>query len=148
MSAGRICVRTVDLAEPEEPVWVAAERMHQRGVGTLIVLGKDGQPAGILTDRDLVTRVLAKGLSAHDTRVRDVMSSPVVKADERTDIDAALSLMRSHAIRRVVIVNAEEELVGVLSLDDVLMLMAEEFQAIGALVEKETPAGAMCGRTP
>jgi CBS domain-containing protein len=138
-----MCVRTVDLAEPDEPVWVAAERMHQRGVGTLIVLGNDGGLAGIVTDRDLVTRVLAKDLSAHDTCVRRVISSPVVKTTEDTTINAALSLMRSHSIRRVAVVNSDDELIGVLSLDDVLMLLAEEFQAIGALIEKGTPAGAI-----
>lgn len=143
MSVGRICVRTVDLAEPDEPVWVAAERMHQRCVGTLIIRGEDGHPIGILTDRDLVTRVLAKGLDAHETRVSQVMTSPVVTAGEETAIDAALPLMRSGGFRRLPVVDKKGQLVGLLSLDDVLMLLAEELKVVGDLLEKETPAGAI-----
>jgi signal-transduction protein with cAMP-binding, CBS, and nucleotidyltransferase domain len=117
--------------------------MHQRGVGTLIVLGIDGQPSGILTDRDLVTRVLAKRLGVHEVRVREVMSSPVITVRDDAPLDTALSMMRSHAVRRLVIVDSDDDLVGVLSLDDVLMLLAKEVQSIGALIEKETPAGAV-----
>ena len=69
MSVSRICVREVDLADPGEPVFQAAERMHQRAVGTLVILNQESQPVGILTDRDLVERVLAKGLDAYTTTV-------------------------------------------------------------------------------
>jgi CBS domain-containing protein len=143
MSAGRICIRTVDLAEPGEAAWIAAERMHQRGVGTLVVKSDEGKPIGILTDRDLVTRVLAKGLDAHEACVRDVMTSPVVQATEDTAIEAALSMMRSGGFRRLPIVGADGQLVGLLSLDDILMLLAEELKVVGDLLEKETPAGAI-----
>ena len=57
MSLGRICVREVDLAEPQESVQTAAERMHARNVGSLVILDEDKHPLGIVTDRDLTLRV-------------------------------------------------------------------------------------------
>lgn len=141
MSVGRICVREVDLADPDESVWQAAERMHQRGVGTLLVLDEWKKPIGIVTDRDLVERVLAKALDSSETRVRDAMTRHPRTISEESPIESALSLMRSGRFRRLPVVDREEKLVGLLSLDDVLMLLAEEFLQIGRLLERETPRG-------
>ena len=69
MSVGRICVREVDTAEENESVQVAARRMHARNVGTLLILDDAKQPIGILTDRDLTTRVLAEGRDRKEKRV-------------------------------------------------------------------------------
>ena len=139
MTVGRICVREVDLADPEESVFQAAERMHQRAVGTLVILNEQSQPVGIVTDRDLVERVLAKGLDAYTTTVGEVMTARPNTASEEQPIEAALSLMRSGSFRRLPVTDGEGKLVGLLSLDDVLMLLAEEFTQIGTLLERETP---------
>ncbi len=79
MSVRRICVREVDSAQPNESVAVAAQRMHQRAVGTLVVVNGASQVVGIVTDRDLVSRVLAKGLSPSETSVQDVMTMAAEK---------------------------------------------------------------------
>ena len=71
MSVGRICNREVDLAEPDESVQIAARRMNSRNVGTLMVLDKDSRPIGILTDRDLAIRVVAKGLETLSKEMMD-----------------------------------------------------------------------------
>ena len=60
MSIGRICQREVDLAQVDENVSRAAERMHQRTVGSLVVVNDDQKPVGIVTDRGLTIRVLAR----------------------------------------------------------------------------------------
>ena len=61
MSVGRICIREVDMASPGETVYMLAQRMHQRGVGSLVVVNDASEPIGIVTDRDLVARVLSEG---------------------------------------------------------------------------------------
>ena len=139
MSVGRICVREVDLADGDEPIWQAAERMHQRGVGTLVVLDEWKKPVGILTDRDLVERIVAKQLDSSQTLVRDVMTRPPRMVSEDASIESALSLMRSGRFRRLPVVDRDDKLVGLVSLDDVLMLLAEEFLQIGELLQRETP---------
>jgi CBS domain-containing protein len=139
MSVGRICVREVDTAQPEESVAVAAQRMHQRAVGTLVVVNDASQVVGIVTDRDLVSRVLAKGLNPQETALRDVMTIAPKTVLEATPIETALLTMRVGRFRRLPVVGRANELLGLVSLDDVLMHLAEEVTQIGRLLKRETP---------
>lgn len=141
MSVGRICVREVDLVDADESARQAAQRMHQRAVGSLVIVSSDNQPVGILTDRDLVERVLAQGKDPNATRVGQVMTADPKTVSEDASIESALSLMRGGRFRRVPVVDGDGKLVGLLSLDDVLILLAEEFTQIGQLLERETPRG-------
>jgi CBS domain-containing protein len=145
MSIGRICVREVETVEPNETVYLAARRMLQRAVGSLVVVSDANQPIGILTDRDLVERVLAKGRSPVDTLVQDVMSTGLKTITEDGAIESALALMRSGRFRRVPVVDDGGRLVGLISLDDVLMLRATEFTQIGRLLQQETPRCVVTG---
>ena len=140
MSVGRICNREIDLAEPDESVQIAARRMNSRSVGTLMVLDMDSRPVGILTDRDLAIRVVAKGLDPAETVVRDVMSKAPDCVREDTSIEHALSHMRAGPFRRLPVVDNDGKLVGLISLDDILDLLSEEFREIGRLVRHEGPA--------
>jgi CBS domain-containing protein len=140
MSIGRICVREVDLVEPDETVQTAAARMNSRNVGTLMVLDKESRPIGILTDRDLAVRVVGKGLNPVDTPVRDVMSKAPDYVREDTPIETALTRMRAGTYRRLPVVDEDGKLVGLVSLDDILDLISEEFAEIGRLVRHESPA--------
>jgi len=139
MSVGRLCVREVDLVDAGESVWQAAVRMQSRAVGTLVVLNESKEPIGLITDRDLVERVLAKQRNPNETLVSDVMTTPPKVIHEDASIESAISLMRSGRFRRLPVVDDNRKLVGLVSLDDVLMLLAEEFKDIGQLLERETP---------
>ncbi|MBI1902503.1 MAG: CBS domain-containing protein [Planctomycetia bacterium] len=140
MSVGRICVRDVDTAEAHESVQVAAERMQERGVGTLVVLNAAQEPIGIVTDRDLTARVLARRRDATQTPLSEVMTPGPTTISEEATIESGLSLMRSGGFRRLPVVDRDGKLVGLLSLDDVLTLLAEEFNLIGQLLRRGTPA--------
>ncbi len=142
MSVGRICQRDVDLADLDESAWAAAERMHQRSVGSLLVLNEDRQPIGIVTDRDLVVNVLAHEREPRTTRVREVMTTPVKTISEDAAIEQAISMMRSGEFRRLPVIDYDGRLVGVLTLDDILTLLAEEFADIGQLLDRQTPRAA------
>jgi CBS domain-containing protein len=135
MSVGRICSREIDIAEANETARDAARRMLQRGVGTLVVLNDERQPIGLVTDRDLVLRVLAPARDPETTRVREIMTADPKVLREDSPIEGALGLMRAGSFRRVPIVDAAGRLVGILTLDDVLSLLAEEFGHIGGLLE-------------
>ena len=140
MSTGRICKRRVDLAEAGETARVAAERMRQRGVGTLVVTDREKRPVGILTDRDLALRVLAAGRDGGATLVREMMTPDPKVATEETPIEDALARMKSGAFRRLPVVDGAGRLVGIVTLDDVLVLLSEEFAAIGTLLGREDPS--------
>jgi CBS domain-containing protein len=139
MSVDRICLREVDLARGGESALDAARRMQERGVGTLVVVDDAGRPVGMLTDRDLALRVVAAGADPRATSVGEVMTPRPKTVSEGTPIESALSLMRSGAFRRLPVVNDVGELVGILSLDDVLGLLAEEFGLVRGLLEREAP---------
>jgi signal-transduction protein with cAMP-binding, CBS, and nucleotidyltransferase domain len=111
--------------------------MAADGVGTLVVLDGDSQPIGILTDRDLVTRVLARGLDPRGTPVDAVMTPHPTTISELAPIESALASMRAGHFRRLPVVNESGRLVGIQSLDDALSLLAEELTIIGGLLERE-----------
>jgi CBS domain-containing protein len=139
MTIARICRRDVDLVDLDESAWAAAERMLQRSVGSLVVINRFQQPIGIVTDRDLVVKVLAPERLPRTTRVREIMTGPVKTALETDTIESALMLMRGGEIRRLPVVDTVGRLVGVVTLDDILALLASEFEEIGRLLRRQTP---------
>ena len=139
LDVGKICCRDVDLVEIGESAYTAAKRMEARGVGTLVALDDSRRPCGIVTDRDLVTRVLATSRDPETTWVRDLVSVPVHEVREDTSLEDTVRAMRSAHCRRLAVVDAQRRLVGIVSLDDVLANMAEQMHAVAALLESEAP---------
>ncbi|MGA1608901.1 MAG: CBS domain-containing protein [Planctomycetota bacterium] len=140
MTIGRICSRQVDLAELDESARVAAQRMLQRQVGSLIVVDALRVPVGILTDRDLVMKVMARGISPEEATVADAMTEHPHYVHEDATIEDGLRMMRAGRHRRLPVVDGDGRLIGIISIDDVLMLISEEMQAIGKLIERESPS--------
>lgn len=139
MSVGRICCRDVDTVEIDENVMAAAVRMRERDVGTLVCVDGQGRPVGVVTDRDLAMRVVAEGRAPSDTPIGHAMTPEPHTVNEDTPIETALSLMRSARCRRLPVVGKDQRLVGIVALDDVLALLAEEFALLGGLIEREAP---------
>jgi CBS domain-containing protein len=120
--------------EPDRTIHDAAAIMEQTGVGALAVL--DGERlVGIVTDRDLVRRGLAKGLLT-DARVDGIMSTPVVTIDADADLHSAFALFRTHAIRRLAVVRGGQ-FVGVITIDDLLVDVAADLVDLSRPVEAE-----------
>lgn len=141
MSAGSLCSRIVATAASRETVRTAARRMLKHDVGTLVVLeGEDGvRPTGILTDRDLATRVLAEDRDPDTATIAEVMSHPVQAVDEHTPVDEAMARMGRAGVRRLVVTGEGGRLVGVLSLDDVIEAQARQAAAISRIIEQQQP---------
>lgn len=140
MSVGRICVREVHIADKDDSIQAAAHRMHVARVGTLVVVNEAREPIGLVTDRDMVVRAVARGMDPNETTVEDIMTTSLRTVEESTPIDRALAMMRAGTCRRLPVVDRNGKLVGLLSVDDVLDLLAEEFNEIGKLLEQESPA--------
>ncbi|MFW6199550.1 MAG: CBS domain-containing protein [Gemmatimonadota bacterium] len=137
MSIGRICSRVVATASPNETGRAIAERMAEHNVGTVVVV-QEQKPVGIVTDRDLAIRVLGAGLNP-DTAVDDIMTESVRTLDESTPIEEALTSMKSSGVRRIVVTGEDGALAGIISLDDVLELLVEEVESVGAILREESP---------
>lgn len=137
MSIGRICCRYVHVIEPDDTAAIAAVRMRDRCVGTLVVLDANQSPVGIVTDRDLVTRVMAAGKDPAHVKVAEVITRPVETVREDTPIEDVLLRMYSSRIRRVLVVDAAGRLAGIASMDDVVSLLAEEIGRVGRLLDAQ-----------
>ncbi|MDE2052659.1 MAG: CBS domain-containing protein [Gammaproteobacteria bacterium] len=138
MNVGSICNRQVITASPMLDVQAAAELMRQEHVGFLVVVPERPRgpqpPLGVLTDRDIVVGVVAKGANPASLKVGDVMSMQPAVAAESDAIDLALRTMRRAGVRRLPVVNDHGEVVGVLSLDDLLEFLAHEMDSLSGAV--------------
>src|SRR5215208_5375757 len=95
MSVARLCSRVIATVSPSENIKAAAARMADNDVGTLVVLGKDdsSQAVGIITDRDIVIRCVARGWDPEETAISELMTSPVHTIDEHTPLENAAERM-------------------------------------------------------
>jgi CBS domain-containing protein len=103
---------------PERTIHEASVLMEQAGVGSLVIIDGD-RLVGIVTDRDLVRRGLARGLSP-DARIDAVMSTPVVTIDADADLHSTYEVFRTHPLRRLA-VTRDDQFVGTVSVDDLLV---------------------------
>ncbi len=105
----------------------AARAMAERKVGASAV-HKDGRVVGIVTERDVMQKVVAPGLDPAATRVSDVMSSPALSVGVKTTVAAAAALMRKHHIRHLLVLDENEKLVGILALRYLLYDLMDDLQ--------------------
>lgn len=145
MSIGVICSRVVDTAAADEMVADVAARMRESNVGSLPVVDAEARVVGIVTDRDLVTRVLAQRRDGQHTRVAEILSACPQTVREDASIEDALAIMRRRSLRRLPVVDAGNKLVGIVTLDDILAVLAQEFGAIGSVLAAELPRKVTAG---
>ena len=140
MKIGEICSRTVVVASKESSVTEVAKLMRTHHVGSVVVVdeGVGGvRPIGIITDRDLVVEVLAQEVSVDAVALVDVMSRGPVAAHEDDNLWDTLRMMRDKGVRRSPVVNAQGHMVGLVSVDDMLDLLAEELNDLVKLINQE-----------
>jgi CBS domain-containing protein len=112
-----IMTQNVECVWPDDTLQEAALKMKEMGIGPLPVCERD-KIVGMLTDRDITVRGIARGCDPLSTRVRDVMTHEVIHCYEDEDAEAAERLMQTCQVRRVLVVNRDQHLVGILSLGD------------------------------
>jgi len=120
---------------PDCTMRAAAQAMEAAGVGALAVV-EGHRPVGIVTDRDLVRRGLARGYPSGG-RVDGLMSSPVVTVPAEADLHGVYELFRTHALRRLAVVDDDGSFVGILSLDDLLVDLARDLYDLARPVADE-----------
>ena len=116
-----------------ESLTAAARRMDELNVGAMPVCGDDGRLKGIITDRDIVVKAIAKEKNPAEVKAGDIIGEgPVWSVDTNTDLDDVLHQMAEHKIRRLPVLE-NEEVVGIISQADLAAKLPED--RVGELVE-------------
>ena len=114
-----------------------AREMDAEAVGTVVIVDEKGSPVGIVTDRDILCRVIAEGRNEAETSAEQVMSSPLVSAASDIGTLDALAKMTEHRVRRLPLVDSEGRVTRVLSLDEIVMALSDELFNLGQTLRVE-----------
>ena len=140
LTAGDLCTRNTVFAYTHLALNEAARLMREQHVGSLVIINETAMGravVGMLTDRDLVTAVIAKDMDPRQFRVGDVMSSDIVTVREADSVMDALALMRHKGVRRVPVTDARGMLAGMLTIDDIFGAVADQMRALVDAIETE-----------
>jgi signal-transduction protein with cAMP-binding, CBS, and nucleotidyltransferase domain len=139
-TAGDLCRRDVAVAVRSTLLVDAAREMRKCHVGCLVVVEETSEGrivTGILTDRDIVTGVVARDVDAATLSAGDVMADDVVCVRESDSLHDVLATMRHRRVRRVPVTGPGQRLVGILSADDLLQVLAQQLQALAQAVGEQ-----------
>jgi len=142
MNVAQLCSRNVVSVRKTDELMTAARLMRERHVGYLVVVepdfaGSTLRPIGVLTDRDIVVSVVARERDPRTLLVGDVMTEKPLVLDRFDSVVAAVAEMRRAGVRRMPVTGELGELLGVLSLDDVLDALAGELQNLSGAIRNE-----------
>jgi CBS domain-containing protein len=115
-----IMLRSVETIEPDESVCEAARKMASQNIGFLPVW-QEGGLVGVVTDRDIVVRGVARGFDPEQTIVEEVMTTSVLSLPENSDIEDASELMETKHVRRLVVTDENDMPVGIVSMDKIAL---------------------------
>jgi CBS domain-containing protein len=125
--------RLVVTARLDETVFDVACRMRDHKVGCVVVV-RDGHPVGMLTDRDLVLRVVAEKLDAATVLVSSIVTYDAVTIARTDGFETAVRKMREHGVRRVPIVDADGRVTGIVTADDLVALIGRELSELSEAI--------------
>jgi CBS domain-containing protein len=140
MPVNEICVRHVIVVRRSTPVPEAAKLMREHHIGDVVVVDvPNGRqiPVGIVTDRDIVVELVAMHLNPADFTVGDLVARDLVTISEQAGVSEAIEIMRAKGVRRVPVVDAYGALTGIVSIDDLLHLLAGEMADLATLIRRE-----------
>jgi len=142
MNTGKLCRTTAVTVERGEELVKAAQLMREKHIGYLVVVASDAadglqRPVGVLTDRDIVVTVVAREVDPRTLRAGDVMTQSPSVAVDSDPLEKSLREMRRMGVRRLPVVGRRGELVGVLSLDDVIEALSTELQNVAGSIRNE-----------
>lgn len=140
MNVGEVCSREVYIVRPHEPLLEAIREMRKRNVGCVVVVEQRGArtvPVGILTDRDVLGLLPERTEVLATAPVGECMTGNPLTLGEDESIVDAMARLRRRGVRRAPVVAANGELVGIVSTDDLLDIVAEQLSSLACLVRRQ-----------
>jgi CBS domain-containing protein len=136
MSLERICSKAVVTVSPDATVLEAAKLMRSKHIGCLVVID-EFRPIGIITDRDILLKVVAGEKQPAETAVKQIMTTNPTFVNVNYDVLDAVRLMRNRGVRRLPVVDEHRHLLGIITMDDVLTAFGAEVGDLAGAVQKE-----------
>jgi len=120
--------------KPDSSVYEAIRKMAEKRIGALLVM-RDGEPVGMLSERDYARKVILEDRASRDTRVEEIMSAPLITVDGKATADAGLALMTRHRIRHLPVID-DGKLIGVVSIGDLVNAVIDDQQHLIEQLER------------
>jgi CBS domain-containing protein len=149
MNVGEFCTREVVIIDRDGTILEAARLMRRHHVGDVVVIeqrGNDNLPVGILTDRDVVVKLVAEGIDLARICVGEAMSFDLHVVNEQDGLFETIQFMRRRGVRRVPVVDSVGGLVGIVTLDDMIEVVAEQLGELVRLFGRNTSWSANGGK--
>lgn len=137
MTLHELVIKGIETAGPDTSAEALALRLEEANVGS-IVIEEDMIPVGIVTDRDIALRLVGRGEDPSSIEAQDIMSPDPVTISIDAGLLDVTRTMREHTIRRLPVVDEEDKLVGIITLDDVMGLLTRELADLGGVIEAES----------
>jgi CBS domain-containing protein len=144
MSLGNMCRKDVVSVKPGTMVNEVARLMEEKNIGSVVVqnviVSGEKEKFGIVTDRDIALRVVGKNLDPAKTPIDDVTTqNSVLTLSENLGLFEALEQVRESAVRRFPVVDVDGNLTGIITLDDIIILLGKEMADVARIIENEGP---------
>ena len=130
LSAGDVMTARVMTVRPEDSIEAAARLMSESDCGALPVVDASRQLLGIITDRDIMVRLIAKGVSVPHAQVSDCMTDEAFACDVNSSVESCMFAMSWHQVRRIPIVDQDHRVVGILSKGDLARFLCEQCEGM------------------
>jgi len=140
MQVKDIMTPNAECIRPDDTLEDAAKKMRDLDIGPLPVCGDNDRLAGMITDRDIAVRAVAEGKDPRTTKVREVMSEKIIYCFEDQDVEEAARLMQERQVRRLVVLNRDKRMVGIVSLGDLATETGDRTKAGEVLQDISEPA--------
>lgn len=140
MAIGEFCNREVIISNRDDTVLEVAKLMRKYHVGDVIVVEQHGDkrvPVGIITDRDIVLELVAVEVDTTKILVGDAMNNELLTVNENEQLTDLVQKMQGKAVRRVPVVDDNGALVGIVTADDIIDLIAEQLNSLVGMVQRE-----------
>src|SRR3990172_5244434 len=134
MPIKEFCTTNVITALEGETAFDAAQKMQNKGVGSIVVVDRGTKPVGMITDRDIAVKVVAQGKDPKTTSLKEIMSKDMIVLSQDRGFFETTKIMREKGIRRIPVVDHEGKLFGIICLDDLIMVFGEEAANIAGTI--------------
>jgi len=138
MKLASIMTGGIETIRPQATLAEAAKKMASQDIGSLPVCAERRQVVGIITDRDITVRAVARGMDPNQTRVEEVMTREVLACSSEAEVEHACELMEKRQVRRLLVTGQDDTPVGIVSLGDIALCLRES-QSGGVLKKVSEP---------